>query len=80
MHAMKKRRVQEEIRRMDASETLLKFDELEKRIDRMEAEADLVNSLRKPTLETQFENLLVDEEIEKELRMLKSNSKKPEGG
>jgi len=80
MHAMKKRSAQEEIRRMDASETLLKFDELEKRIDRMEAEADLVNSLRKPTLETQFENLLVDEEIEKELRMLKSNSKKPEGG
>jgi hypothetical protein len=46
----------------------------------MEAEADLVNSLRKPTLETQFENLLVDEEIEKELRMLKSNSKKPGEG
>jgi phage shock protein A len=65
---------------MDASEALLKFDDLEKRIDRMEAEADLVNSLRKPTLEAQFENLLVDEEIEKELRMLKSNSKKPEGG
>ena len=80
MHAMKKRRAQEEIRRMDASEALLKFDELEKRIDRMEAEADLVNSLRKPTLEAQFENLLVDEEIEKELRMLRSNSKKPEGG
>ena len=80
VHALKKRMAQEEIRRMDASETLLKFDELEKRIDRMEAEADLVNSLRKPTLETQFENLLVDEEIEKELRMLKSNSKKPERG
>jgi phage shock protein A len=80
MHAMKKRRAQEEIRRMDASEALLKFDDLEKRIDRMEAEADLVNSLRKPTIEAQFENLLVDDEIEKELRMLKSNSKKPDGG
>jgi phage shock protein A len=80
MHAVKKRRAQEEIRRVDASEALLKFDDLEKRIDRMEAEADLVNSMRKPTLEAQFENLLVDEEIEKELRMLKSNSKKPEGG
>jgi phage shock protein A len=80
MHAMKKRRAQEEIRRMETSESLLKFDELEKRIDRMEAEADLVNSLRKPTLEAQFENLIVDEEIEKELQILKSNSKKQEGG
>jgi len=75
-HAVKKRRAQEEIRRMDASEAILKFDELEKRIDRMEAEADLVNSMRKPTLESQFENLIVDEEIEKELQVLKSTSKK----
>ena len=65
---------------MDTSEALLKFDELERRIDRMEAEADLVNSLRKPTLEAQFEHLIVDEEIEKELRIMKSNSKKQEGG
>ena len=79
-HALKKRRAQEEIRRLDSSETLLKFDELEKRIDRMEAEADLVNSLRKPTLESQFEDLIVDEEIEKELRMLKSSSRNQIGG
>ena len=64
---------------MDTSEAFLKFDELEKRIDRMEAEADLVNSLRKPTLEARFENLFVDEEIEKELQMLKSKSNKHEG-
>ena len=75
-HAVKKRRAQEEIRRMDTSEAILKFDELEKRIDRMEAEADLVNSMRKPTLESQFENLIVDEEIEKELQVLKSTTNK----
>jgi phage shock protein A len=80
MHAVKKRRAQQEVRRMDTSDALLKFDELEKRIDRMEAEADLVNSLRKPTLEARFENLVVDEEIEKELQVLKSNSRKQEGG
>lgn len=79
-HAIKKRRAQEEIRRMDTSETFFKFDELEKRIDRMEAEADLVNSLRKPTLEARFEHLIVDEEIEKELRIMKSNPKRQEGG
>ena len=78
VHAVKKRRAQQEIRRMDTSETLIKFDELEKRIDRMEAEADLVNSLRKPDLEARFESLLVDEELEKELQTLKSRSKKQE--
>jgi phage shock protein A len=80
VHAVKKRRAQQEIRRMETSDALMKFDELEKRIDRMEAEADLVNSLRKPTLEARFENLVVDEEIEKELQVLKSNSRKQEGG
>jgi hypothetical protein len=38
----------------------------------MEAEAELVNYGVKTTLETEFENLSVDEDIEKELRNLKS--------
>jgi phage shock protein A len=78
IHAARKRRAQEEIRRMDNSEALLKFEELETRIDRMEAEADLVNFGKKPTLESEFENLLIDEDIEKELRMLKTSVKKQE--
>ncbi len=77
IHAVKKRRAEDEIRRMDASETMLRFDDLENRIDKMEAEADLVNFGKKPVLEAEFENLIVDEEIEKELRMLKSTIKMP---
>jgi phage shock protein A len=80
IHAARKRRAEEEIRRMDSSEALLKFEELENRIDRMEAEADLVNFGKKPTLESKFENLLIDEDIEKELRMLKTSVKKQEQG
>jgi len=73
VHATKKKQAQEEIRRMDNSEAILKFEELENRIERMEAEADLVNFGRKPRLENEFDGLMVDDEIEKELQNLKSS-------
>lgn len=72
IHADRKRRAQEEIRRVDSSEAMLKFDELENRIERMEAEADLVNYGKKTILEAEFDELGVDEEIEKELQALKA--------
>jgi phage shock protein A len=80
VHAIKKRRVQEEIRRVDSTGAVLKFEEFENRIERMEAEAELVNFGRKPTLETKFEELLVDDEIEKDLQRLKSSIRKEEAG
>ncbi|OPX37032.1 MAG: phage shock protein PspA [Desulfobacteraceae bacterium 4484_190.2] len=73
IHANGKKRAQQEIRRVDSSEAILKFEEFENRIERMEAEADMVNFGRKPTLEGEFDMLLVDEDIEKELRTLKSS-------
>ena len=72
IHANRKRRAQEEIRRMESAEAIVKFEEFENRIERMEAEADLVNYGRKPALEVEFEELMVDEDIEKELQTLKS--------
>ena len=72
IHASRKRQAQEEIRRVDSSEAMLKFDELENRIERMEAEADMVNFVKKTSLEAEFEILGVDEEIEKELQALKT--------
>jgi len=80
VHALKKRRAQEEIRRMDSTGAVLKFEEFENRIERMEAEADLVNFARKPALEAKFEELLVDDEIEKELQTLKSSLRKEGDG
>ncbi|MGE5840527.1 MAG: phage shock protein PspA [Deltaproteobacteria bacterium] len=80
VHALKKKRAQEDIRRMDSTGAVLKFEEFENRIERMEAEADLVNFGRKAALETRFEELLVDDEIEKELQTLKTSLRKQTGG
>lgn len=77
IHANRKRQAQEEIRRVDSSEAMLKFDDLENRIERMEAEADLVNFGKKTALEAEFDTLSVDEEIEKELQALKTPVSKP---
>ena len=73
IHASKKKRAQEEIRRIEGTEAIFKFEELENRIERMEAEADLVNYGRKPGLESEFDDLMVDEEIERALANLKSS-------
>ena len=78
IHANRKRQAQEEIRRVDSSEAMLKFDELENRIERMEAEADLVNFGKKTVLEAEFDTLGIDEEIEKELQALKTPVSKPD--
>ncbi len=71
IHAIGKRKAQEEIRRMDGFETMAKFDDLENRIERMEAEADLVNYGHKPSLEEAFEKLY-DDDIENELNEIKA--------
>jgi phage shock protein A len=60
----------------EGSDVLIKFDELENRIERMEAEADLVNFGKKSPLHEEVEKLAVDEEIEKELQALKSPAAK----
>ena len=73
IHANRKRRAQEEIRRMDSTEAVFKFDGLESRIERMEAEAGLVDYGAGPSLREDLENLEMDEEIEKELKALKSS-------
>ena len=73
IHAERKRRAQEDIRRIDSAETLFKFDELENRIERMEAEAELVNFGRTHDLEDQLDRLSLDEDIERELEALKAS-------
>lgn len=73
IHAERKRRAQEEIRRVDSTEAILKFDELEGRIERMETEAELVNLGRTHDLEGQLNRLSVDEDIERELQTIKSS-------
>ncbi len=77
IHAQHKTRAQQQIRRSDTSEALLRYEQFESRVERMEADADLVNYGRKPTLEEQFSQLERDEEIETELNALKEAARKP---
>ena len=67
-----KKRAQQDIRRSDSSDTMARFDKLESRIEQMEAEADLVNMGNKPTAADEFEDLAMDDEIEKELANIKA--------
>jgi phage shock protein A len=66
------KRAQEEIRRSTSSDTMARFDKFESRIEQMEAEAELVNTNRKPTIEEEFDNLATDAEIENELAKIKA--------
>ena len=77
-HAQGNKRVQENIRRVDTSDAILRFEKFEQRIDRMEAEADLVNGARKHTLRDEFADLEKDEDIERELEELKAKTGKPQ--
>jgi len=72
VHAQRKIQAQQEMRRIDSSETVMKFDEIENRIERMEAEADLVNYGKKTSLEDELDRLSIDDEIESELQSLKT--------
>jgi phage shock protein A len=80
LRATRKKRVREEIRRADSAEVMQKFEELEQQIERMEAEADLVDYGRSSTLENQLDALEADDEIEAELNELKSSQSLKNGG
>ena len=74
IHASRKMRAQEEMRRIDSADAIFKFEELEHRIGHMEAEADLINFGRLTTLEGELERLALDEDIESELSAIKAAS------
>lgn len=74
IHAQKKTAAQQQIRKVESGDAMLRFEQFENRIERMEAEANLVNVARKPSLEEQFAKLERDEEIEKELAALKAKA------
>jgi phage shock protein A len=75
-HANEKKRAQSQIRKFDSSNAVFRFEQFEQRVDRLEAEADLVNYGRTPSLKEEFVKLEGDEEIERELEALKASMKK----
>jgi phage shock protein A len=62
---------QSQIRKINTQSTMLRFDKFEQRIERMEADADLVNYGAKGEVVDRFAALERDDEIEAELRALK---------
>jgi len=74
IHAVHKRRAQCDIRRMETSDAFSRFDDVEHRIDRLEAEADLSGPPPLPSLRDAIDALDDDNEIEQELRRLKSSA------
>ena len=73
--AEQKKRSEQEIRKMDFSDAVVRFEQYEHRIDQMEAEADLVNMGKKPDLEQEFQDLEGDGDIDNELEALKRNKR-----
>ena len=76
IRAQKHKRAQTDIRRFENNAAVLRFEQFESRVERLEAEAELVNTRRKPSLEEEFDRLEGDEEIEKELASLKAAAAK----
>jgi phage shock protein A len=73
IHANGRKKLQRQVRQADSADTIARFEALEMRIDRAEAEAELVHFGRKPSLEQQIAALEQDDEIERELEALKSS-------
>lgn len=73
-HAQQKKKAQENLRRADSSEVWMRFENLHNRVERMEAEAELVNYGRGSELDRRFADLEQDEQIEKELAELKKRA------
>lgn len=71
IHAEKRKNARTRIRKSETSDAFARFDAFENRIERMEADADLVNFGRKPSLEDDFDQLETDEALENELNSLK---------
>jgi phage shock protein A len=73
VHAQHKKRAEQSIRKADYTGAVARFENLESKIDRMEADAELVNFGRKPNLEKEIDSLATDEDLEAELDALKSS-------
>jgi len=74
IHASHRKDAQTKIRKADTSDAFMRFEQFESRIDRMEADAELIN-YRGKTLDDEFSRMESDEVIEDELASLKESMK-----
>jgi phage shock protein A len=79
-HANRAKEARTQVRKADSADSVARFAEFESRIERMEAEADLVGTPQSKDLESQFAELSNDEELESELARLRERTRQnPEG-
>jgi phage shock protein A len=76
VHAKERKRAELDIRKWDTSGLMMRFEEFQRRVDRLDSEADLVNFGRKPSIEDEFAKLR-DDSIERELEELKAAAPAP---
>lgn len=74
VHAVEKKRVNRLVRSADSNNAILRFDQMESRIERMEAEAEI--SGPRPTLESEIVSLEKDKALDEEIAALKAKMKK----
>jgi len=70
--AQKSYKTQSVLRKNESVDAMARFDAFENRIERMEADAELVNAKARPSLEDEFAKLEGDESLENELAALKA--------
>ncbi|MBK1876849.1 phage shock protein PspA [Pelagicoccus mobilis] len=70
--AQKSYKTQSVLRKNESVDAMARFDAFENRIERMEADAELVNAKSRPSLEDEFAKLEGDESLENELAALKA--------
>ncbi len=73
--AQKRHKAQSVLRKTSNTDAFARFDAFENRIERMEADAELVNAKARPSIEDEFAKLEGDESLEKELAALKAELK-----
>ncbi len=71
IHARKRAEAQSRIRHAETSDVFRRFDSFENRIERMEAETELINYGRRDSVEDELDRIKTDEEIEEALENLK---------
>ncbi len=76
IHAGQRKSAQSSIRKAEHHDAFVRFEQFENRIDRMEADADLVND-KGASLNDEFSKLESDAEIERELEALKEENSAP---
>jgi phage shock protein A len=72
--AQRSKEARQKIREYDAADAMARFESVERRIDRLDEDAEAFRTSYSRSLEQEFEDFLDDQEIEDQLRALKEDA------